>query len=238
MSDPKPDKPVLLSLDQIKVKWRKRGRDADDPECQAEVLATVRTHIGMGTDDGAILEAMDCTPSELRKLKEQLYTKESNNTTQRPAEEVFLTYKWRMDAVIDQLQDITTKAKTARQFNAAMGAQKAIAQTLDDVMNRGQEMGVIARAAKKTEVVGGLVVAHLSGKELLDAVRHATDTTRRLVDTYSPGSMAELEVGDVYEDALEVPERAPLRVVSTDDEDVPAISTVKVGAGSVTRKRK
>lgn len=229
----------LPTVEAIRLSWRKRGRDDNDPECVAEVLAVVRIHLGMGKDDAAVMEAMDCPPSELRRYKEQLYGRDSAQLTKRPAEEVFLDYKWRMDAVVTKLENITTGAKGARQFAAAMGAQKAIAQIHDTVMDRGQEMGVIARASKRTEVVGGLIVGHLDGKELLAAIKTATDSTRKMIEEYGGGeSMEHLAIGDVYEDAVVVPPvkvKVPTKVIETTS--VPTKATKKVGEGAVTRVR-
>ena len=218
---------TLPTLDDIVTGWRKRGREADDPEVVAEIMAVVQTHIGMGHNDLKIMEALDCTPSELRNLKEKLLKTETQALHNRTAEETFLDYKWRMMAVVDSLETISASASKARQFNAAMGAQKAKAQVIDTIMTRGQDMGLINRAAKRTEVVGGMVVAHLDGAELLDAVKTAVASTTRMLADYSDISMDMVDSGDVYFDEVE-PEPIVIKEVK---------AKPKPAGGSVVRVR-
>lgn len=190
---------TLPKIDEIKLKWKRRGFRSDSAEVINEILTNLRVHIGLGKDDGQILEDMDATPSELRNFKEMLFRNDSHKLNGRPAEEVFLEYQWQMTAVVKELDVITDKAKKDNQFNPAVSAQKAKAKIIDDVMNRGQEMGVITRAAKRTEVVGGILVGHLDAKELRDAITTAARGVSAMLSRYSDVPMSELSIADVYD---------------------------------------
>ena len=144
----------------------------------------MRTLMEHNYTDEEVQEQLELTDEEITGLKRKLLNQELTKISHRPTDEIYVEHRIRMGGVIKQLETITKDAKSAKQYQAAMGAQKTIASILDNLIDRGQDMGVIPRAAKKHEVIGGVMVSTLSNSELLDHIAEAVNVTRVLVKNY------------------------------------------------------
>lgn len=160
------------------------GRSASDPGITRTMVTFVRVLIEGGNTDEDIKEQLGLTDGDLADYKRKLFGQELLTINHRPPDEIFVEYRIRMDGVVKELDAITEGAKTAKQFQAAMGAQKAKAAIHDKVIDRGQEMGVIPRAAKRHEIIGGIVVATLSDADLIAHIGETSKSTRKLLKEY------------------------------------------------------
>ena len=165
---------------------------------QIEQLARLRSYIAAGETDHNICVELDVRPSELKQLKKQLYEQESVELNARSTADTYIEYRLRMERICDDLDGVHNGATAARQFTAAMGALKAKAAIIDKVIDRGQDMGLVSRAAKKHEVIGGVAVAHLSDSDLLDKMREIHTTTQTSIEQYGEVSITDIPIPDIY----------------------------------------
>jgi hypothetical protein len=161
-------------------------------------IAILRTNLAAGKTDQEIVEAMDITAVELSNLKRRMYSQEVVNIADRPAEESFVDYRIQMYGVCSDLDAVSKEAMKVKQLNAASSALKAKAQIIDKVMERGQEMGVIPRAARKTELIGGVLVAALTDHELLDRINELSKNSARLLKDYGDKPMTKTASPTMY----------------------------------------
>lgn len=190
----------MPTVNAIRKKYRLEGKGSNSQAMRREIVNIVRSYVAAGMDDFDICAELDIKPSDLKVYKQELYVEESVQVAERKPVEVFIDYKLRMDHVCDGLDKVHKGATMANQFTAAMGALKAKASIIDKVIDRGQEMGVIARAAKKHQVVGGVAVASMSDEELLEKMRELSRTSAHLVDKYGDIDIIDVAVGDIYQE--------------------------------------
>ncbi len=166
---------------------------------QNELLARVRSYVAAGESDHNICVELDVKPSELTTLKKRVFEQEATDVNSRTTVDTFVEYKLKMDRICDDLDGIHEGAAGARQYTAAMGALKAKAQIIDKVIDRGQELGLINRAAKKHEVLGGVAVAHLDDTQLLDKMKEIHRKTTSFITEYGEHSIGNLPVPPIYQ---------------------------------------
>jgi hypothetical protein len=187
------------------------ARAAHDEAETRRLLALLRTGIAAAKNDPQLLELLDVSPSELAALKGKMYAQEAVNLIDRPAEETFVTYRTQMYGVVEDLDAVAKEARGARQFTAAGAALKAKAQIIDKVMERGQEIGVIPRAAKKTEMVGGILVASLTDRELMEQIGEMNKRFNRLMVEYGDKPMSATTLPELYS--------GPKHLIEADEEE-------------------
>lgn len=152
-----------------------------------------------GQRDSDIADELDLSIEDFTQLKRRIYAEEIVSVSDRPVEEIYIDYRLQMFGAANDLSDISHEARKARQFQAAMGAVKARAAIIDKVIERGQDMGVIPRAAKRHEVVGGLLVASLTDKELVEQISATSKTARELMSRYGGDrNLKDLPPPDIY----------------------------------------
>jgi hypothetical protein len=163
-----------------------------------EQLARVRAMTAAGASDFDICADLDVAPSELKGLKSEMLAQEALLIVGRPVEDIFTEYKLRMDNVCHDLDAVKDGATASGQYTAAMGALKAKANIIDKVIDRGQDMGLIARAAQRHEVAGGVAVAHLTDGELMLRLREINAQINTFESLYGEGDIQDVAVPDIY----------------------------------------
>jgi hypothetical protein len=87
-------------------------------------------------------------------------------------------------------------------LRTAADAIKARAKIIDMVVDRGQELGVLPRAAQQknsnVNVSGGILVGAMSDTELLESVRDLTEQRKKLEREYEKVPFAARPMPDIY----------------------------------------
>lgn len=197
------------------IRDHKRAKRPDThPECIRELLATVRLMLSLGWDDDTMCIEFGVTQAKLGEYKKTLMAKEQMRLSHRPVEELFIEHRIMVMADVQALDIIADKAEKDGQFPSAVAARRARSQLLDRLFDRGQECGVIPRAAKKVEMLGGMIVAHMSNDELADYMAKMAKDMTTLQARYGTSSFkdmgppTQLYKDDVI-DAVETPEKQP-----------------------------
>ncbi len=179
--------------------------------------AEIRSFLADGASDREISGELGITIKDVRTLMRQLISDELEEITNDSAEEVWAKYRIRMDGCIQDLDDVIEKAIGGEEIpkgglNAAVNAVKAKTSILDNVLKRGQELGVLHKEPDKKVIVGGIAVTSVALEELRELVDSRRAAVEDLVTTYAPSKLldyADEPEGDLYaEPALE---RIPVR---------------------------
>lgn len=180
------------------------------------VPADVRARIAAGMNDDDIRSELDLTHAELEDLKRVVIEEDLFQVRHRSPEQVYVEYRTRMMRIAGDLLDVSVEARDARQFNAAMGALKAEATVIDKMIDRGQDLGVLPRAARQNThtVTGGLVIGSMTDRELSDRLRDQAQERKRLKAEYGDAPFAELPEPSIYPDPdiLDAPPPEPVQV--------------------------
>jgi len=172
---------------EIVREYTRRGLKATDPGCRQEIHATVRMMMELGWDVDTMCVEFGVTQTQLMSLTTAVLAKERQTVEHRPTIDLYVEYRLQAMSAAAQLEDIAHKAKKAGEYNAATNATRARFQILDKTMDRGQELGIVPRAPKRTESVGGILVATMSDVELLAHLRVQHQNTASLVSKYGSG---------------------------------------------------
>ena len=184
MPEPKHKLEEVRTESEIIRTHRRAGRDETDAPCVRECTATVRMMMALGWDDDTMCIEFGVTATKLAQYKRVIISKEQATLSHRPPGELYVEHRLMVMDDVHALGDIASKAVLEKQFAAATNARRARSQLLDKLLDRGQEMGVIPRAAKRHEVVGGLLVAQLTERELLEQINKTAKDTRTLIAKY------------------------------------------------------
>jgi hypothetical protein len=171
--------------------------------------------MSLGWDDDTMCIEFGVSPAKLAQYKRSIISKEQATLSHRPPAELYIEHRLMVMDDIHALAEIGEKAASSKQFAAATNARRARAQLLDKLFDRGQEAGVIPRAAKRHEVVGGILVAQLSERELLEHISATARETKALVARFGGKGFLDVELPEletVYRDDPEVIEVIALPV--------------------------
>lgn len=159
--------------------------------------------MALGWDDDSMCIEFGVSPAKLAQYKRVIISKEQATLSHRPPEELYIEHRLMVMDDVHALADIGAKAVKGKQFAAATNARRARAQLLDKLFDRGQEVGVIPRAAKRHEVIGGLLVAQLTERELLSHIHSTAMATKALISKYGGASFSDMSppsMDSVYRD--------------------------------------
>jgi len=220
-------KPTSVALEAEVIREHKRaGRGETSVECVRECTALVRMMMSLGWDDDTMCVEFGVSAAKLAQYKRVIISKEQATLSHRPPEELYIEHRLMVMDDVHALGDIADKATKGKQFAAATNARRARAALLDSLFDRGQEVGVIPRAAKRHEVIGGLLVAQLSERELLEHINDTARATKGLIRKYGGTSFRELPLpglDELYRDDPSTPEVIDVAA----EEDAPTTSAPK-----------
>lgn len=147
------------------------ARSADE---KRQVLRQLRALLASGASEFEQLDAlqlMHVSKRELRGLRNEILSSEVEELRSATVEETFLRYKFQMQGCIRDLDVIFKKADSVASpspgiLSAAVAAIKARSQIIEQMIDRGQSLDLIHKAPKRTMVIGGVVIADASLKEV------------------------------------------------------------------------
>lgn len=115
-------------------------------------VAKVRSGRALGWDRERVLRETGWSLSRYLKAEQQMYDDEIRYYQQTRPEIMFGDFKARMDLLINQLNDVMGQLSVSTHNpQVFVSAVKVQGELLNRVMEMGQEMGLVKRAAKKIE---------------------------------------------------------------------------------------
>lgn len=168
--------------------------------------ARVRTLLAAGTPEYEIAEELDVKPSIARKLIEDVLADEIGGLTGDDPAATFARFKIATDGMLLDLDDVIAKGKEGKDrlgLNAVVAAVKAKFDITKNVIDRGQQLGILPAGPKVEGNVGGVPVSRVPTEELREGVDRKRDEVRSLVTRYAPAPYTSEEDGDIYQDEEE-----------------------------------
>ena len=179
-----------------------------------------------GRSDEEICKALNITHSELRRLDTTLLSEQAFQVASEPADRTFARYRIDQRRNIKALDELIEELDGNTQYNAVVGAIRLRADLHDRIIDTGQKLGVIAKAAQRHEhsgmVAHGVLIGKMDNAELRASIKNMMGSTQQMVSRHGDKPFLELKAGedsDMYygEPAKEVI-TVPAERVSDDDE--------------------
>lgn len=168
-----------------------------------------------GSSAGAIALEMGILESEVLEIQREIYRQELSVFKDRSADEMFVDYRLQMMKVVDDLDDLyddmsKVQLLSASERSTGLGALKAKAKIIDDITSRGQDMGVIPRVAKSSQVSVsggiGVTLGLMSNPELEKTMVDVSKEGRRIRDQYGDADFLALPEPEIFFEDGEVPD--------------------------------
>jgi len=119
----------------------------------------------------------------------------------RPVTEVYTEHRLQMVKVQEDLDTLASACRDDKP-HITLGALKAKAKIADQVLERGQELGVLPRAARKASsqvaVAVGIQVGNMTDPELVGHLGHLNREGDRLRSTYEDTPFLDMPPPEVY----------------------------------------
>lgn len=180
--------PTLLNMSKGEIRW---------------AVAKLITLQGMGLEEDDIASQLGLDFDGLEKLRREMYAREEKVLYERDNAQIYIDYVHEQRQCISDLDGLLEEIKN--QPGAAVSAIRAKSDIVDRIVQRGIELGFVEKSPEK-HIVGGLIVADLSNKDLqakifrelsgLDKLRKRFGGDAQLLDV-NPGELHRLpaEVG-------------------------------------------
>ena len=178
----------------------KSGRGRSAKETRA-LKAKLRALLMAGMSETECMDDLGIRTDHYRWLKQQIIADELQEVASDSPEIVYAKYQLRQEGCIRDLDEIIAEAKNGKiALNTAIGAIKAKATIIDNVLAKGQDLGVIHREAAKSQVSASLTVASVSTEELRALVSDKKKALAEARTKYIEADYSEVPVDedDVY----------------------------------------
>lgn len=187
------------------VKRRRRRRRAPPADEVQIDLVRVRAFIAEGHTDPQIAAELrvaisDVVVARRRVVSDALLEVGPN----RPVVEVYTEHRLRMMKVIEDLDTLATAEKVDKP-HITLGALRAKAKIADQLLERGQELGVLPRAARKSSstVAGVIGIGSMSDPEMVNHLGNLNREGKRLRDEHKDVPFLDLEEPTIYPDVID-----------------------------------
>jgi len=186
---------------------RRRVRKPTTEEIEDIDLSVVRSFIEEGLTDPQIAADLRVRISTVVLARREIIQAGLLEMgPNRPVGEVFTEHRFRMNKVMRDLDTLATACKGDKE-HITLGALKAKAKIADDLLDRGQELGVLPRAARKSSgsvaVAATLTVGTMADPELVSHLGELNREGRRLRDEYEDVPFLDLGEPVVYPDVID-----------------------------------
>ena len=196
---------VRVAEDGGPVRRRRRRRRTPPADEVAIDLVRVRALIAEGHTDPQIAAELrvaisDVVMARRRVVSDALLEVGPN----RPVVEVYTEHRLRMMHVVGELGKLATSEKSERP-HITLGALRAQAKIEDQLLERGQERGVLPRAARKSSstVAGVIGIGSMSDPEMVNHLGNLNREGKRLQNEHEDVPFLDLKAPTIYPDVIE-----------------------------------
>lgn len=164
------------------------------------LLDLVQDSMVRGVSETQACIELNISLDELRKNQNKVIDDLVKDTHDSTALQVYAKYVMEQRGCVGELQVMINSFKTSKQHNALVGAVRAKSDILDKIVNKGQDMGLIDKRARRIEFIGQLDVRDLTEVEI---ARSIMSTIKDINELVAMGAV----VDTVPEDGVWVPQR-------------------------------
>lgn len=152
--------------------------------------------VQQGKPDRMIQEELELSDTVFAFVKQAALDSEVERLKDVKTEQVYVEYCMAQRGCIHDL-DVVLKTKNVP-MTAYVGAVKARSEILDKMIKFGQDVGIIAKAPDKKQIVAGVVVTQLSNEELKAAITDQIAGLNQLVTEFGDQKFDQLDPGQLY----------------------------------------
>ena len=161
-------------------------------------LARTLAFVAAGWSVGEICEATGWDEPQATRLVKEALGEEERGILSRSSEAIFVDYVVRTRSHIRELDDLFESLRTSNQGSAAVGAIKAKQDLLDRMIERGQELGFVAKRPERKTVL----FAHLDERGLAEALATELGGLRDLMSRHGEAPLLEVEAIEVTRERI------------------------------------
>ena len=152
----------------------------------ADQLKLIYMRLVEGVDDFEIAAELGVDEEDFDRLKVDALKAKAQEYRQKPPEHVYVEY------VIEQKKTLALLEQTIRDLResgdpkvgpAIVSAIKARSDVLNCIVEKGQTLGMVAKSAEVTKVVGGFVFEQLGREDMKRLITQELEGLRRIIDT-------------------------------------------------------
>ena len=184
-----------------------------------EVIQTIYARAAEGKLDQEIMDELNISAQDYAKLKASMFDQKADEIRGRPTEHTYIQYMLDQAQNVTALTDMIQEFKNTKQYNAMVGAIRARSEIYDKLIDKGQQFGLIHREPDKKQVMGGLIVADLSNKQLKTMITGELSVLDKLMRQYGDKNIMDMVPGSLH--------RGPALKEATSDSAVMAPSQKK-----------
>lgn len=151
-----------------------------------------------GKTDDEIMDEMGLPAEDYRELKAAMFDAKADEFRAQPTEHRYVQY------VIDQSQnvrDLTVMIesfKTTKQYNALVGAVRCRSEIYKGLIEMGQSFGILRKEPDRKMVIGGILVADLSNRQLKTTITEELKSLDGLMRRYGEKTILEINPGPIH----------------------------------------
>lgn len=152
-----------------------------------------------GDEEGDILDEMGISADEYEKLKAAMFEYKSEELRSKPIEHIYVQYIIDQTKNLKDLDKFIRESRASKQSSNLVGAVRARAEIYDRLITKGQEFGIIKKMPNRTEIVGGVVLAELTNKELKKQMTGALSELNFLLEKYGDKDIIDVTPGKIHQ---------------------------------------
>lgn len=157
-----------------------------------------------GVSDSDIRDVLQVGDDEYQEILRFMHTRRAESEALKSSEQVFSEYCLEQRSTVRQLDELVEDHVIGG--NALISALRLRKDIVDGMLVKGQELGVYEKKPKQHEIIGGLVVADLTPKELKANAQSEMKALKKTIMRFGDGDIKALPVGDMYDEDQEVVE--------------------------------
>jgi len=132
------------------------------------IVNDLKRLIGQNRTDDEIMEELGLSLNELRYYRKLMFKVGAEELRETSTEESYLDYCIRQRENLRELDKAIKNFQGSRQYNALVGAIKAKADILNDMVDKGQALGFLDKVPDRLQVLAGIQLKDMSSKQMRD----------------------------------------------------------------------
>lgn len=163
-----------------------------------EYSASIYEEMLAGHSDEEIMDLCGLDPEQFQEAKRFMLEARGLEERRRTPEDRFAEYMIAQKRNIRDLDDLTRNLDQKAQYNALVGAIRLRHDIQNRVIETGQTLGVIPKQAERKEIVGGIVLADMSDKDLRKEIVKSLAATDKMISRFGEGDFASTSIGELH----------------------------------------
>lgn len=151
-----------------------------------------------GKGDEEAQDELGVDTATYNKIKRHMLDAKAVEIHNRPTEHVYVQYILDQSQNLRELTKMIADSKSAKNYNALVGAVRLRADIHDRILTKGQEVGLIEREPERKEIIAGVIVADLSNRQLQGVLRNELDEINTMMGKYGNKAFLDVDAGETH----------------------------------------